>query len=143
MQYVASGVDGVFKGDKLYELVASLKTGYREKACFVASRATFSTIRQIKAGEGAYLFAPSADGPATLLGFPCVDCEDMPVVATDAYPLAFGDFGAGYQIADRGAIKMLRDPFTTKGSVLFYATKRVGGGVVNSEAIKFAKLSVS
>ena len=89
------------------------------------------------------MFQPSLHGgqPATLLGYPVVEAEDMPDIAADSLSIAFGNFKAGYVIAERNATKILRDPYTHKPYVHFYATKRVGGQVTNSESIKLLKFA--
>jgi HK97 family phage major capsid protein len=81
-----------------------------------------------------------AGEPSTLLGYPVTEAEDMPDVAANAFPVAFGDFNRGYQIVDRFGTRILRDPFTAKPFVLFYTTKRVGGGIRMAEAIKLLKM---
>ena len=83
----------------------------------------------------------SETGPATLLGYPLIEAQDMPDIATNSLSIAFGNFERGYIITDRTSVRVLRDPFSNKPYVHFYATKRVGGGVVNSEAIKLLKFS--
>ncbi len=60
------------------------------------------------------------------------ESEDMPDIGTDTYALAFGDFARGYLIVDRIGVRVLRDPYSAKPYVLFYTTKRVGGGVQTS-----------
>ena len=67
----------------------------------------------------------------------------MPDIADDASAIAFGDFGAGYTIAERPDLRILRDPFSAKPHVLFYATKRVGGDVSDFAAIKLLRFSNS
>ena len=76
-----------------------------------------------------------------LLGYPVVESEDMPAIATDSYSVAFGDFRRGYLIVDRVGIRVLRDPYSSKPYVLFYTTKRVGGGVQDFDAIKLLKFA--
>ena len=83
------------------------------------------------------------DGRATLMGFPLAESEAMPDVATDSFAIAFGDFSAGYLIVDRIGVRVLRDPYSAKPYVLFYTTKRVGGGVQNFEAIKLMKFGLT
>jgi HK97 family phage major capsid protein len=144
---ISTGVAGAFAssnpGDKLIDLIYTLKAGYRANAHFVFNRATQSTIRKMKDGEGNYLWQPAAKPgePSTLLGFPVAESEDMPNIATDAYALAFGDFRRGYLIVDRVGIRVLRDPYSAKPYVLFYTTKRVGGGVQDFDAIKLLRFS--
>lgn len=149
LQYVPTGTDGGFdSGDPEYglvDLVQSLRPAYRQNAHFVMNSATLSAIRKFKTADGAFLWQPGlvAGQPDTLLGYPIVEAEDMPDIASDAYAIAFGNFKAGYLIAERGETAILRDPFSNKPFVHFYATKRIGGQVANSEAIKLLKFGVS
>ena len=146
LQYVPSGVAGDFSGaDVLVDLVHTLRPAYRQGAAFVMNSATLAQIRKFKTADGAFLWQPSlASGqPATLLGYPVVEAEDMPDIAADSLAIAFGNFRAGYLIAERRATHILRDPFTNKPFVHFYATRRVGGQLMNSEAIKLMQFSAS
>jgi HK97 family phage major capsid protein len=147
LQFLATGVAGGFPAanpaDKLIDLVQTLRPPYRQGAAFVMNSATATAIRKFKTAAGAFLWEPSAVAgqPATLLGYPVVEAEDMPDMAADSLSIAFGNFRAGYLIAERTETQILRDPFTNKPFVHFYATKRVGGQVANSEAIKLLKFS--
>jgi HK97 family phage major capsid protein len=147
--YVATGTAGAFPAanpsDRLIDLVYALKSGYRQNAHWVLNRKTQGVIRKFKDVDGNYLWQPavSAEGKATLLNFPIAESEDMPDIATDSFALAFGDFGRGYLIVDRMGVRVLRDPYSAKPYVLFYTTKRVGGGIQNFEAIKLMKFGVS
>jgi HK97 family phage major capsid protein len=147
LQVVHTGVAGGFPGanpqDKLIDLVQSLRPPYRQGAVFVMNSSTAARIRKFKTADGAFLWQPSliAGQAETLLGYPVVEAEDMPDVAADSLSVAFGNFRAGYLIAERTETQILRDPFTNKPFVHFYATKRVGGQVANSEAIKLLKFS--
>ena len=149
LQYLATGSDGAFDASDpeyaLVDLVQSLRAPYRQNAHFVMNSATLSAIRKFKTADGAFLWQPGlmAGQPDTLLGYPIVEAEDMPDIASDAYAIAFGNFRAGYLIAERSETAILRDPFSNKPFVHFYATKRVGGQVSNSEAIKLLKFGVS
>ena len=146
LQYVPSGAAGSFASeDVLVDLVHTLRPAYRQGASFVMNSSTLAQIRKFKTADGAFLWQPSlANGqPATLLGYPVVEAEDMPDIAADSLSIAFGNFRAGYLIAERTATHILRDPFTNKPFVHFYATKRVGGQVMNSEAIKLMQFSLS
>lgn len=144
LQYVPSGAAGSFASeDALVDLVHTLRPAYRQGAAFVMNSSTLARIRKFKTADGAFLWQPSlANGqPATLLGYPVVEAEDMPDIAADSLSIAFGNFCAGYLIAERSATHILRDPFTNKPFVHFYATKRIGGQVMNSEAIKLMQFS--
>jgi HK97 family phage major capsid protein len=149
LQYVASGADGSFASsapeNRLIDLVHALRPAYRQGASFVMNSSTLARIRKMKSDDGAFLWQPSlaAGQPATLLGYPVVEAEDMPDIAANSLSIAFGNFRAGYLIAERSATTILRDPFTNKPFVHFYATKRIGGQVMNSEAIKLMKFAAS
>jgi HK97 family phage major capsid protein len=143
--YVATGVAGGLPtsnpSDKLIDLVYALKAGYRQNATWVMNRKTQASIRKLKDADGNYLWQPPAGAGqrAMLMGFPLVEAEDMPDAGTDATPIAFGDFSRGYLVVDRTGVRVLRDPYSAKPYVLFYTTKRVGGGVQDFEAIKLMK----
>ena len=109
------------------------------------NRKTEAAVRKFKDSTGSYIWQPSAIAgqPATLLGYPVAEAEDMPDIASNSYSIAFGDFNRGYLVVDRVGIRVLRDPYTQKPYVLFYTTKRVGGGVQNFEAIKLMKFAAS
>ncbi len=145
--FVATGQAGAFPAanpsDKLIELVYGLKAGYRQNATFVMNRKTQSMIRRFKDANGNYLWQPpaSAGASATLMSFPVVEAEDMPDIAANTLSIAFGDFRRGYLVVDRAGVRVLRDPFSAKPYVLFYTTKRVGGGVQDYDAIKLMKFA--
>jgi HK97 family phage major capsid protein len=146
--YVAAGGSSFPSGnpgDPIIELIYALKAGYRQNAAFVMNRKTQSVIRRFRDANGNYLWAPpaSAGQPATLFGFPIAEAEDMPDIAVNAVPVAFGDFKRGYLVVDRTGVRVLRDPYSAKPYVLFYTTKRVGGGVQDFAAIKLLKFSGS
>ncbi|WP_287994601.1 phage major capsid protein [Acidiphilium sp.] len=147
-QHIASGTSGTLgstPGDKLIDLVFALKAFYRNNANWMMSRAILADIRKIKDGDGSYLWQPdyTQRQGGLLLGYGIVEAEDTPAAAANALPIAFGDFREAYTIVDRTGIRVLRDPFTQKGFIRFYTTKRVGGGAVNFEAVKFLKLATS
>ena len=129
---------------KLIDLVHSLKGGHRQGASWVMNSKTLAVVRKLKAADGSFLWQPGLmEGqPNRLLGYPVVEAEDMPDVAASAFPIAFGNFRAGYLIAERSTTSILRDPYTNKPFVNFYATKRIGGQVLDSDAIKLLKISV-
>lgn len=130
-------------GDKLIDLVSDLKSQYLANAKWLMARLTLAAARKLKDGQGNYLWQPDfSQGPrGTLLGFPVVTGEDMPALAANSLSLAFGDFKEAYTIVDRIGIRVLRDPFTDKPNVRLYTTKRVGGDMVNFEAIKVMKFA--
>ncbi len=144
---VSTGTAGAFPAsspsDVLVDLVYALKAGYRQNATFVMNRKTQSAIRKFKDSTGHYLWQPpsSLGQPATLMSFPLVEAEQMPDLGADSLSVAFGDFRRGYLVVDRQGVRILRDPFTAKPYVLFYTTKRVGGGVQDFDAIKLLKFA--
>ena len=139
---VASGARGAFAeenpSDVLIDLVYALRAPYRANAHFVMNRSTQAAVRKLKDGDGNYLWHPGlAPGQAaTLMGFAIAESEDMPDIGDDTDAIAFGDFRRGYLVVDRVGIRVLRDPYSAKPYVLFYTTKRVGGGVQDFDAIK-------
>ncbi|MFD2237041.1 phage major capsid protein [Aureimonas populi] len=139
---VSTGADGAFMpgmaADALIDLVYALKGGYRQNASFVMNRRTQSAVRKLKDADGNYLWAPpaSAGARATLMGFPVVEAEAMPDIAPGANAIAFGDFARFYLVVDRQGVRVLRDPYSAKPYVLFYTTKRVGGGIQDFDAAK-------
>ncbi|MFZ4687718.1 MAG: phage major capsid protein [Polymorphobacter sp.] len=147
LQFVTSGAAGGFAAanpqDRLIDLVHALAAPYRQGANWVMNSGTLARVRKLKDLDGAFLWQPAlaADQPATLLGYPVIEVAAMPDVGVDSLSIAFGNFQAGYLIAQRRETVVLRDPFSNKPFVHFYATRRVGGTVVDSRAIKLMKFS--
>ena len=147
--YVATGVDGDFAasdpGDVLIDLIYAPRTGYRTNGRFVMNKSTVSAVRKFKDADGHYIWQPSmtAGQPATLMGYAVTEAEDMPDIGSDSFSIAFGDFERGYLVVDRQGVQVLRDPYSAKPYVLFYTTRRVGGGVQDFNAIKLLKFGVS
>ncbi|MAW87087.1 MAG: phage major capsid protein [Phyllobacteriaceae bacterium] len=143
--HVATGVAGALPetdaSDVLIDTIYALKAGYRQNASWMMNRKTQAAIRKLKDADGNYLWQPPAmpGGQAMLMGFGVVEAEDMPDAAANATPIAFGDFARGYLVVDRTGVRVLRDPYSAKPYVLFYTTKRVGGGVQDFDAIKLVK----
>jgi len=147
--YLATGNAGAFKAtspsDNLLDLIHSLKAGHRQNGTFMMNRKTQGEVRKFKDADGNYLWRPpvSANQPASLMGYPLAEAEEMPDIAANSLSIAFGDFRSGYLVVDRAGVRILRDPYSAKPYVLFYTTKRVGGGVQNFEAIKVLKFAAS
>ena len=132
------------KSDALISLVYALKAGHRQGSVFLGNSATEATIRKLKDTTGNYLWAPGLNGErGKLLGYEFFNDENMPDVAANATPLAFGNFQNGYTIADRTSYTLVRDPYTNKPYVMFYVTARVGGVVTDAEALKLLKIAAS
>ncbi|WP_417721210.1 phage major capsid protein [Salipiger sp.] len=144
--YVPTGVDGgLGDGDAIIDLVYALGAEYRAKACFVLNSKTAGALRKLKDADGRHLWSDglAAAEPARLLGYPVLIAEDMPDIAAGSDAIAFGNFSAGYTIAERPDLRVLRDPFSAKPHVLFYATKRVGGDVSDFAAIKLLRCATA
>lgn len=147
--YIPTGATGSFgdaAGDTIVDLVYSLGARYRANGAFVMNSKTTGAVRKLKDADGRFLWSDGlqAGEPARLMGYPVVIAEDMPDYDADgALAIAFGDFDAGYTIAERPDLRILRDPFSAKPHVLFYATKRVGGDVSDFAAIKLLKFGTS
>ncbi len=144
--YVPTGADGAIAGpDPIVDLVYALGAQYRANATFVMNSRTAGSIRKMKDADGRFLWSDglAAGEPARLMGYRVLVAEDMPDIATGASAIAFGDFRAGYTVAERPDLRVLRDPYSAKPHVLFYATKRVGGDVSDFKAIKLLKFAVS
>jgi HK97 family phage major capsid protein len=147
--YLVTGASGAFASsnasDVLVDAIYALKAGYRQNAHFVMNRKTQAAIRKLKDADGHYLWAPpaTADGRATIMNFPVAEAEDMPDIGANSFSIALGDFSRGYLIVDRQGVRVLRDPYSQKPYVLFYTTKRVGGGVQDFDAIKLIKFGTA
>ena len=143
LQKLVSGAAGSFTGDNLIDLIYSTKKGYRKNAQFMMNTLTLAKARKLKDSEGNYLWQPGlqAGQPSTLLSHAVAENEDMPDAEADANAILFGDFKRGYAVVDRFGTRVLRDPYTNKPNVGFYTTKRVGGMLLDSNAIKVLALS--
>ncbi len=147
LQFVTSGAAGNFAAtnpqDRLIDLVHALASPYRQGAVWVMNSATLARIRKFKTSDGAFIWQPGLgpDQPQTLLGYRVVEADAMPDVGTDSLSIAFGNFEAGYLIAQRRETMVLKDPYSNKPYVHFYATRRVGGAVLDSRAIKLMRFS--
>jgi HK97 family phage major capsid protein len=147
--YLVTGNAGAFAttapSDILFDLIYSVRAGYRQNGRFVMNRKVQSIIRKFRAATGEYLWTPPASpgAPASLMNFPLTEAEDMPDIAADAFSIAFGDFQRGYLIVDRMGIRVLRDPYSAKPYILFYTTKRVGGGIQDFDAFRLIKFGTA
>lgn len=147
LQYIASGQAAALptSADVFYDMVYALRQRYRANARWVTSKLLLAALRKYKDSQNQYLWQPSlqAGQPATFLGYGITEAEDMPAVAANAFPLAFGDFREGYLIADRVGMRITRDEITAPGFVKFYVRRRVGGKLRNTQAIKLLKVAAS
>lgn len=135
---VNSGAAADITSDSVLDLIYGLPKKYRQNARFLTNNLTIAKLRKLKDGQGNYLWQPSAQAgqPATLHGYGIAEDENMPDVAANALPIMFGDYKRGYLIIDRVGVRVLRDPYTKKPYILYYTTKRVGGGVQNPECLR-------
>lgn len=140
---VISGAAADLTYDGLVNLVYDLPSERTPAARFVMNRSTIGKIRLMKDTQNRPLWEPSVQvgEPSTLLGFPITEIAAMPSVAANAIPVMFGDFNRGYLIIDRVGTRVLRDPYTAKPYVLFYTTKRVGGGVQDPTVLRYHKIA--
>lgn len=146
--FILSGANGGFAStapaDRLIDLVYAPKSQFRQNGRFVMNRRTLAAVRKLKDASNNYIWSPGEDGGgSSIFGYPVTEIEDMPNIANDAFAIVFGDFQRGYLIVDRAGVRVLRDPFTAKPYVLFYVTKRVGGGVQNFDALKAMKFAAA
>jgi HK97 family phage major capsid protein len=153
IQYIKTGVNGGFKAlnastgvspaDDLIDIIHALRKAYRNGGRFLCNGTTYATMRKFKDNDGNYIWQAGlqAGQPSVLLGYPVSEDEEMPDLATDSLSVGFGNIKLAYTIVDRIGTRTLRDPYTKKPYVGFYTTKRVGGSLVNSEAVKFLKFS--
>ncbi|MGL4239385.1 phage major capsid protein [Tabrizicola sp.] len=147
--YVPTGAAADFAttnpADCIINLVYALGADYRANATFVMNSKTVGAVRKMKDADGRFLWSDglAAGEPSRLMGYPVLVSEDMPDIAANAHAIAFGDFRSAYTIAERPDLRILRDPFSAKPNVLFYANKRVGGDITDFAAIKLLKIAVS
>ena len=147
--YIPTGAAADFAttnaADCIINLVYALGADYRANGAFVMNSKTVGAVRKMKDADGRFLWSDglAAGEPSRLMGYPVVVSEDMPDIAANAYAIAFGDFRSAYTIAERPDLRILRDPFSAKPNVLFYANKRVGGDITDYAAIKLLKIAVS
>ncbi|MEM8536385.1 MAG: phage major capsid protein [Pseudomonadota bacterium] len=136
---------GITRADPIVDLVYALGAEYRANATFVMNSKTAGHVRKLKDNDGRFVWVDglAVGEPARLMGYRVLIAEDMPDIADNAMAIAFGDFSAGYPVAERPDLRVLRDPFSAKPHVLFYATKRVGGAVSDFAAIKLMKFATS
>jgi HK97 family phage major capsid protein len=148
LQYIPTGdasTLGTSPADKLVDLIYTLKAGYRTNGRFVMNSKTAGTVRKLKDAEGRFLWSDSlASGePSLLLGYPVTIAEDMPDIGAGTFPIAFGDFQRGYIICDRVGVRIIRDEVTKPGWVNYLISKRVGGKLADSSAIKLLRVAAS
>lgn len=140
-----SGNASALTTNGLLNLVYAVKTGYARNGKFLMRRDTIRQVRLLQDGQSNYIWQQSYQlgQPPTLLGYPVVECPDMPAVASNAYPVIFGDLSQAYQITDRTGIVVQRlvEKLADTDQVVFKVTKRVDGQVVLAEAIRKQKVS--
>lgn len=142
IKVIKTGVAAAISSDAVLDLIYGLPKQFRQNSQFLTNNLSIAAIRKLKDGDGNYLWQPSAQAgqPATLHGYGIAEDENMPDIAANSTPILYGDFRRGYLIIDRMGIRVLRDPYTKKPYVLFYTTKRVGGGVQNPECLRALKV---
>lgn len=143
IEQINSGSASAVTGDGLLNLIYGMKEGYRASARFAMARLTVAAVRKLKDNDGQYLWQPGlqAGQPSSLLGYAITEFADLPAVAANALAIVFADFGTAYQIVDRTGVSVLVDPYTAKPYVEYFTRRRVGGDVVNFDAIKIQKIA--
>lgn len=142
IEVVNSGATALFTADGMVDAMYKLPAAYTPNAKWYLNRTSLGSIRKLKDGQGNFLWQPTfvAGQPSTLAGYPVIDMPDMPNVAAAAIAALFGDMRETYLVIDRIGLRVLRDPYTNKPYICFYATKRVGGGVKNPDSMKAIKI---
>lgn len=152
LQYRFTGADGAFANspnaaDSLVKLFYDLQAAYQLNASWMMKNTTMAEVAVLKDGDGAFLLREMLNGDGslvrTVMGRPAYQADDMPAIGSGTFSIAVGDFQAGYTIVENPAMSILRDPYSAKPNVLFYATKRIGGGVTDFDAIKLLKFATS
>ncbi|MDU0339577.1 phage major capsid protein [Bosea rubneri] len=144
---IPNGHASNLSSDALISILYALPAAYRRNATWVMNGATIATIRKLKDSQGNYLWQPGlqAGQPETILGRPVVDAADMPGATSGEFPIAVGDFSAGYRIIDRQEMSILVNPYllATNGVTRFHATRRTGGAVIRPAALRKLKMATS
>lgn len=146
IEQVTTAASTVLDELDLIELMGALKDGYLPGATWAFSRQTNKVIRKLQDSNGNFLFTGQDLIDNTLFGYAITRMEDMAKPSSGstytaaALPVAFGNFGEAYTIVDREGLNVIRDPYTSKGFIKFYTTRRVGGDITNFEAIKLLKI---
>jgi HK97 family phage major capsid protein len=149
MEHVVTGANGAWhttQADPMFDLIAAFKPVYLQNASWVTNRQVIAGVRKFKTTTtNEYIWQPGLQlgQPDRILGFNVVLTQDMPTLATGSLSMALGDWREAYTVVDRIGIRTLRDPYTDKPYIVFYSTRRVGGGVLNYEAVKFIRFSAS
>lgn len=145
VQYLKTGSAGAFNGtDALINIVYAMKQAHRAAALWAANRSTFAEIRKLKDADGNYIWTMGdiqKGQPSSLLGYGTTEFEDMADIAANSFSLTFANFATCYAIVDRLGMGVLRDPYTGKPKVKFFARKRVGADVIDFDAIKYLKFA--
>lgn len=146
LERINTGSASALTADGLISLQNGLLEAYQANAYWVMLRATYGTVMKLKDGTQNYLFNVALNmntglPVANILNRPVLFASDMPAVGSNNLPIAYGDFRVGYTVVDRMGVTILRDPYTSKGFVNYFTTKRTGGAVTNFEAIKLQKVA--
>jgi HK97 family phage major capsid protein len=141
IEQVTAG-DSVLNASQLIALFYTLLEPYRTRATFLMNRLSVMAIMQFKDTTNRPLWLPSLQQgqPSLFLGTPVREGTTMPIVASGALPIALGDMSQAYTVVDRAGISIQRDPYTVKPFVEFYTRRRVGGDVVNFQALKLQSI---
>lgn len=139
----AMGAAAAVTADGFVDVKYRLIEQYLNRASWIMNRLTVAATMQLKDGQGNYIWKPglAEERHSTILGLDVRMSTSMPVIAAGALSVAIADWAEAYMVVDRLGITIQRDPFTQKPMIEFYTRKRVGGDVINFQAIKLGVIS--
>ncbi|AIU28375.1 capsid protein [Pandoraea pnomenusa] len=137
--------------DALIDLEHSVDPVYRARpnVGWMLNDKTLRDVRKIKDENKRPIFVPGYEqgnpggAPDRLLNRPIHIVQEMPDVAPDALPIAFGDFGSYFirEVMDLTIFRMTDSAFTLNGQVGFVAFNRQGGNLIDvGGAVKTLKM---
>jgi len=128
--------------DELVDLTESIDPAYLEggELRFIMSQTTRGMVRKLKDGQNRPLWEPSlqAGAPSTLMGYGVTLNNYVPVPATGAKSVGFGDVREAYVVRDTSdfALMRLTERYAEYLQVGFLGFQRSDGTLQNSAAFK-------
>jgi len=144
IEQISMGNASLLTADGFIKVKYGMVEDYLDRGTWLMNRTTVRDAMLLKYGDGHYIWKPAliaSDPMSTILGSPVRMSTTMPAVAANALSVIYADFAAAYQIVDRLGITVERDPYTVKPFIEYYTRRRVGGGLINGQAIKIGKIS--
>jgi HK97 family phage major capsid protein len=139
IQEIETSGSGSINTDDLIVLSHTLKNAYRPGAKFFMNDATQEGLRKLKSTDGDYIWRMGiTEGQSNvLLGKAIETAEEL----ADGY-IVYGDLAKAYTVVDHtSGTRMIRDNITLPGWVKMLTTRYVGGGLIDSNAVKFLKVA--